>query len=86
MLPLAAGSFVYSPGVDGARGELLMVWHAFHPGEQGRELDENGDLRVSCVELLHVPTKGRRSLRFELDKKQSFANGSSRQSSSHLRD
>ena len=34
MLPLATGSFVYSPGLDGNRGELLMVWHAFHPEDQ----------------------------------------------------
>ena len=80
MKPLVGGTFVYSPGPGGERGELLMVWHSFHPEEKGRELDELGEIRVSCAELLLVKTKGRRSTEYQLDKRPSdqggsFANG-----------
>ena len=48
MLPLLKGSFVYSP----TYGELLLVWDSFQPQVAGRELTEEGELRVSCAELL----------------------------------
>ena len=64
MLPLPAGSFLYSPGPKGTRGELLMVWHAFHPEEAGRELDEEGEIRVSCAHLLYAPARGKRSCEY----------------------
>ena len=51
MLPLSVGNFVYSP-VEGGRGELLQVWRSFDPNETGKELDEEGEVRVSCAELL----------------------------------
>ena len=75
LLPLTAGSFLYSPGDQGTRGELLMVWHSFHPDHAGRELDEEGEIRVSCAELLLMKKKGSRSSTFELDRRQSFAAG-----------
>lgn len=75
MLPLVAGSFVYSPGVKGTRGELLMVWHSFDPTQLGRELDENGELRVSCAELLYVKSKGV-SNTYKLDRRGHEAGGS----------
>ena len=76
MKPLVSGSFVYSPGKDGARGELLMVWHSFHPEEVGRELDEMGEIRVSCAELLLVNVKGKRSTEYRLDKRPASKGGS----------
>ena len=80
MLPLVTGSFVYSPGLRGGRGELLMIWHSFHPEVPGRELDEEGELRVSCAELLLKVKKGARSIEYAFDKRAqehggSFANG-----------
>ena len=60
------------------------MWHSFHPEMMGRELDEEGELRVSCAELLLKPVKGARSLKYEFDKKTSskggsFANGGRQQ-------
>ena len=80
MLPLSTGSFVYSPGVRGGRGELLMVWHSFRPDVRGRELDEEGEVRVSCAELLLKVKKGVRSTEYAFDRRSqenggSFANG-----------
>ena len=75
MMPLLPGSFVYSPNLSGGRGELLMVWHAFHPEIAGREIDELGEWRVSCVELLLKEKKGQRSYEYVFDKRDSFARG-----------
>ena len=56
-LPMPRGSVVYSPGVKGARGELFVVWRTFDPCAFGREVDEEGELRLSCAELLICPTQ-----------------------------
>ena len=45
-----------------------MVWHTFDPSVPGRELDEQGEIRVSCAELLLVKRKGVRNL-YKLDKR-----------------
>lgn len=76
-LPVMTGSFVYSPGPSGRRGELYLVWRQFNPAERGREADEEGTLRVSCAELLRE--KGNEN-KFLLDMRAhrqggSFANG-----------
>ena len=77
MMPLLAGSFVYSPAEKrGNRGELLLVWHSFHPEIAGRELDEEGELRVSCAELLLLNKRGQRSHEYVLDKREGKNNGS----------
>ena len=75
VLPLAAGSYVYSPGLKGTRGELLMVWHAFCPEVAGREVDEENELRVSCAELLLVKKKSR-STTYRLDRRSVDVGGS----------
>ena len=75
LLPLTAGSFVYSPSEKGSRGELLMVWHSFMPQVEGREVDEENELRVSCAELLLVQKKSRPTV-YKLDKRSTNAGGS----------
>ena len=57
-LPLPVGAVLYSPGTGDCRGELYLVWHGFDPRVQGREVDEEGQLRVSCAELLLAPSRG----------------------------
>ena len=77
MLPLPAGAFVYNRGPrKGVRGELLVVWDEFRPYEAGRENDEEGNLRVSCAQLLLVPKKGETSCEYEFVRANHANNGS----------
>ena len=77
MLPLPVGSFVYYPSdEDGEHGVLLMVWHAFRPDVNGRELDEEGEVRASCVELLLKKSKSGRSLVHKFDSRIGSKGGS----------
>ena len=83
MLPLLTGSFVYSPAENGKdRGELLLVWDAFRPQEEGREYNEEGNMAVSCAELLLVKKRGQASkvyhfVKGHVGKGGSFAEGPS---------
>ena len=80
VLPLPVGAVLYSPGEEGQRGELYVVWRTFNPNEGGREVDETGELRVSCAELLLVPTTcdGRPSgkVAYKLDRRSKDKQGS----------